>query len=116
MSPLTCGRCGAVEPPSSHYGSQVCRAKRFIQAMERRGFARVPARRWTRAFRRAGAPVVHGPVSVSKTGNWVPEEYLTALVEHRRHDEFRMLPFHLQVAAVVWWVKRGTRALRSAPA
>ncbi|HEX5747982.1 MAG TPA: hypothetical protein VFZ09_17200 [Archangium sp.] len=60
--------------------------------------------------------MVHGPVSVGRTGNWVPAEYLTALVEHRRNDEFRRLPFHLQVAAVVWWVRRGSRALYSAPA
>jgi len=107
MSPLTCGRCGVVEPSKSHYGSPVCRARRFIRSMERRGFTRIPARRWTRALRKAGAPVVHGPVSVTRTGNWVPKEYLTALVEHRKREEFQRLPFHLQVAAVVWWVQKG---------
>ena len=116
MSTLTCGRCGATEPLRSHYGSQACRARRFIQSMERRGYARIPARRWTRALRRAGAPVVHGPVSATRTGNWTPKEYLTALVEHRRREEFRKLPFHLQVAAVVWWEQKGPRSLRAAPA
>ena len=117
MSTLTCGRCGVTEPLRSHYGSQACRARRFIQSMERRRLrAHSELGAGLDALRRAGAPVVHGFVSVTRTGNWTPKEYLTALVEHRRREEFRKLPFHLQVAAVVWWEQKGSRSLRAAPA
>ncbi len=85
----------------------LCGTRAFIQYMEARGFVPIPHRRLTRALKREGAPVFHGPVSISRTGNWIPRLYLESLLEHRQQPAFRKLPFHLQVAAVVWWVKKG---------
>jgi len=110
MSPITCGRCGCINPSPTHYRGPECYARCFIRAKERRDFVRIPGRRLMRAFRKAGAPVVHGPTTVTRTGNWIPRKYLDALNENRNDPGFRRLPLHLQVAAVVWWLKRGRAA------
>lgn len=79
-------------------------ARTFIDGMERAGYVRIPYRRWTRRFKKEGVPVVHGPISVTRTGNWAPRPFVESLRENRRHPEFRAMPFHRQVEEVAWRV------------
>ena len=103
---VVCRRCGFVNPPTSHYGSTICHARMSVAHMERQEYARLPDRRWKRAFKKAGIPVVHGPISTNAQGNWAPKQAIDMLYLRRRDTAFKRLPFHLQVEAVAWWMKR----------
>lgn len=47
-------------------------AETQIALLKSRGMKPIPIRRWTRALRAAGVPVIHGPVSAVSEGNWAP--------------------------------------------
>lgn len=100
---MTCATCGLVAPPPNHKPRQ-CWSKCFVHNMEGLGNVSIP-RRWTRAFRKMGVAVVHGPVSMSRMGNWIDRGIFDTLMKHRRSAEFRKLPDHVQAAAVVWWCR-----------
>ena len=105
---ITCLRCGFVGPRVWHYGSRVCQARVFIANMKDCGYVPIPHRRWTRTFKAAGVPVIHGPVDLNHTGNWAPREFVCAFIAHRRNPGFRRIPFHLQAQVVWWWLTHPT--------
>jgi hypothetical protein len=104
MTDFGCLKCGYSRPTSAHNGSRVCEAWRFIGMMKAIGFAPIPARRWTRAFKKYGVPIVYGDVTLSRTGNWVSKAFLDGFIASRRLASFRQLPFLEQVETYVKWV------------
>lgn len=101
MTPIICDSCGMVDVPPSHFGSRVCADKQLIARLEALGYAPIPYRRWTRAFRKAGMVVVHGPITINRTGNWAPKWLLDGFKKARALESFRKLDFREQVTLYV---------------
>lgn len=99
----TCMLCGMSNPSRTHPTSRRCVAKQRIAQLKAAGYAPIPYRRWTRAFKAEGVRVVHAPVTQDRTGNWVEKTFLDGFVAQRRVQAFRKLPFKLQVADYVFW-------------
>jgi hypothetical protein len=111
MTPIICDNCGMVDVPTSHFGSRLCAEKRQIAEMQALGYAPIPYRRWTRAFKKNGVPVVHGPITIYRTGNWAPKWFVDGFKKARALESFRKLDFQEQVTLYVQLVtmKPGNR-------
>lgn len=104
--PMTiCKACGLRNPTPLHTKRR-CDDRIFITKMERFGYARVPARCLTRAFKEAGGPVVHGAITMDRTGNWVPKWFLDVFLASCAGKKLYGLPPRLQVHKVVLRVTR----------
>lgn len=84
-----------------HYDERHSEVEEFLRQMMREGYARVPCRRWTRAFRKIGVYVIHGPRTINRLGNWVPERFLNMFREGRKRDDLRGCSLEIQ-AMIVW--------------
>lgn len=95
-----CEACGLRNPTPLH-DKRRCDAMVYMAKMEAFGYARLPARCVTRAFREAGVQVYHGPVSTERTGNWIQKPFLVAFLASCKGKKLRGISLRLQVHKIV---------------